>query len=229
MSNTKIIEGVEYIQKDHVDEIIRQRIAKYSERLAQSETKVSQYESELDEARAKMGLVDNLTTQVETLQHDLQTARSQYQRHTIISQYGINDGDVRDMVEWQYDRAMANVAKKDRVDLGEWLESIKADPSQAPSTLRPFFQSQEVETPPQSTQDVQPSQSLQPQSPIQSQAPQAPQTPIPPSSNRGVQSQATAAPNDLLTRATDPTFYSQNREAIREAYYARLGQHPPKF
>lgn len=226
MSNTKIIEGVEYIQKDHVDEIIRQRIAKYSERLAQSETKVSQYESELDEARAKMGLVDNLTTQVETLQHDLKTARSQYERHTIISQHGINDGDVRDMVEWQYDRAMSNVAKKDRVDLGEWLESIKEDPTKAPSTLRPFFQSQELEAPQESNQDVQPSQSLQPQSTIQSQAPQAP---IPPSSNRGVQPQAVTAPNDLLTRATDPTFYSQNREAIREAYYARLGQTPRKF
>ncbi len=226
MSNTKIIEGVEYIQKDHVDEIIRQRIAKYSERLAQSETKVSQYESELDEARSKIGLVDNLTTQVETLQQDLTTARSQYERHTIISQYGINDGDVRDMVEWQYDRAMSNVSKKDRVDLGEWLESIKADPTQAPSTLRPFFQSQEGETPQETTQEVQPSQSLQQQSTIQSQAPQAP---IPPSSNRGVQTQATAAPNDLLTRATDPTFYSQNREAIREAYYSRLGQTPRKF
>jgi len=226
MSNTKIIEGVEYIQKDHVDEIIRQRIAKYSERLAQSETKLSQYESELDEARSKMGLVDNLTTKVETLQQDLKTARSQYERHTIISQYGINDGDVRDMVEWQYDRAMSNVSKKDRVDLGEWLESIKADPSQAPSTLRPFFQSQEGETPQETTQEVQPSQSLQQQSTIQSQAPQ---TPIPPSSNRGVQTQATAAPNDLLTRATDPTFYSQNREAIREAYYSRLGQTPRKF
>jgi hypothetical protein len=226
MSKTKIIEGVEYIQKDHVDEIVRQRIAKYSERLAQSESKLGQYESELDEARAKMGLVDNLTSQVETLQSKLSTAQSRYERHTTISQFGINDGDVRDMVEWQYDRAMANRSKKDRVELGEWLETIKEDPTQAPSTLRPFFQSQAVEDGPQPTQDVQPSQSLQPQAPIQ---PQAAQAPIPPSSNRGVQSQAVAAPNDLLTRATDPTFYAQNREAIREAYYSRLGQTPHKF
>lgn len=221
MSKTKVIEGVEYIQKDHVDEIVRQRIAKYSERLAQSEAKIGQYESELDEARAKMGLVDNLSNQVEKLQTELKTSQSRYDRHTTISQFGINDGDVRDMVEWQYDRAMANRNKKDRVDLGEWLESIKADPTSAPSTLRPFFETQQdapVETPNQ-----QPPQSLQSVQQTQNQPPQ------PPSSNRGVQSQSTAAPNDLLSRANDPTFYAQNREAIREAYYSRLGQTPHKF
>ena len=219
MSKTKIIEGVEYIQKDHVDEIVRQRIAKYSERLAQTESKLGQYESELDEARAKMGLVDNLTNQVESLQGELNTARSRYDRHTTISQFGINDGDVRDMVEWQYDRAMANRAKKDRVDLGDWLEQIKSDPTSAPSTLRPFFESQ-MDTQVETT----PNEPPQPSQPLQSTQP----TP-PPSSNRGVQPQTTAAPNDLLSRATDPTFYAQNRDAIREAYYSRLGQTPHKF
>lgn len=220
MSKTKIIEGVEYIQKEHVDEIVRQRIAKYSERLAQTESKLGQYESELDEARSKMGLVDNLTNQVEKLQTELQTSQSRYDRHTTISKFGINDGDIRDMVEWQYDRAMANLAKKDRVDLGQWLEQIKSDPTTAPSTLRPFFESQ-VDTQMETT----PNEPPQPSQPIQSTQP----TPQPPSSNRGVQSQSTAAPNDLLSRATDPTFYAQNREAIREAYYSRLGQTPHKF
>jgi len=221
MSKTKIIEGVEYIQKEHVDEIVRQRIAKYSERLAQTESKLGQYESELDEARAKMGLVDNLTNQVEKLQTELKTSQSRYDRHTTISQFGINDGDVRDMVEWQYDRAMANRAKKDRVDLGDWLEQIKSDPTSAPSTLRPFFESQ-VDTQVETT----PNEPPQPSQPLQSTQP----TPTPPpSSNRGVQPQTTAAPNDLLSRATDPTFYAQNRDAIREAYYSRLGQTPHKF
>ena len=220
MSKTKMIEGVEYIQKEHVDEIVRQRIAKYSERLAQTESKLGDYESQLDEAKAKMGLVDNLTSQVESLQGELKTANSRYERHTTISQFGINDGDVRDMVEWQYDRAMANLAKKDRVDLGQWLEQIKSDPTTAPSTLRPFFESQ-VDTQMETT----PNEPPQPSQPLQSTQP----TPQPPSSNRGVQSQATAAPNDLLSRATDPTFYAQNREAIREAYYSRLGQTPHKF
>lgn len=222
MSKTKIIEGVEYIQKDHVDEIVRQRIAKYSERLAQTESKLGEYESELDAARAKMGLVDNLTNQVESLQGELKTAQSRYDRHTTISQFGINDGDVRDMVEWQYDRAMANRAKKDRVELGEWLETIKTDPTTAPSTLRPFFETQ-VDTQVDTTSNEPP----QPSQPLQSTQPTP--TPQPPSSNKGVQSQPTSAPDALLSRATDPTFYAQNRQAIRDAYYARLGQHPPKF
>ena len=220
MSKTKIIEGVEYIQKDHVDEIVRQRIAKYSERLAQSESKLGEYESQLDEAKSKMGLVDNLTSQVESLQGELKTANSRYERHTTISQFGINDGDVRDMVEWQYDRAMSNRAKKDRVDLGQWLDQIKSDPTTAPSTLRPFFETQ-TDTQPNTTSNEppQPSQSLQQTQPQLT----------PPPSNAGVQSQPTAAPNDLLSRATDPTFYAQNRDAIREAYYSRLGQTPHKF
>lgn len=221
MSKTKIIEGVEYIQKEHVDEIVRQRIAKYSERLAQTESKLGEYESQLDEAKSKMGLVDNLTSQVESLQSELKTSNSRYERHTTISQFGINDGDVRDMVEWQYDRAMSNLPKKDRVDLGQWLETIKTDPTTAPSTLRPFFETQ-TDTQPDtnSNEPPQPSQGLQ-----QTQ----PQLTPPPSSNKGVQSQPTAAPDALLSRATDPTFYAQNRQAIRDAYYARLGQHPPKF
>lgn len=220
MSKTKIIEGVEYIQKDHVDEIVRQRIAKYSERLAQSESKLGEYESQLDEAKAKMGLVDNLTSQVESLQGELKTANSRYERHTTISQFGINDGDVRDMVEWQYDRAMSNRAKKDRVDLGEWLDQIKSDPTTAPSTLRPFFETQ-TDTQPNTTSNEPP----QPSQGLQQPQPQL----TPPPSNAGVQSQPTAAPNDLLSRATDPTFYAQNRDAIREAYYSRLGQTPHKF
>lgn len=221
MSKTKIIEGVEYIQKDHVDEIVRQRIAKYSERLAQTESKLGEYESQLDEAKAKMGLVDNLTSQVESLQGELKTSNSRYERHTTISQFGINDGDVRDMVEWQYDRAMSNLPKKDRVDLGQWLETIKTDPTTAPSTLRPFFETQT---------DTQPDTTLN-EPPNPSQVLQQTQTQLtpPPSSNKGVQSQPTAAPDALLSRATDPTFYAQNRQAIRDAYYARLGQHPPKF
>ena len=217
MSKTKTIEGVEYIQKDHVDEIVRQRIAKYSERITQSESKLGEYEAQLDEAKAKMGLVDNLSTQVESLQTKLKTSNSRYERHTTISQFGINDGDVRDMVEWQYDRAMSNLSKKDQVDLGQWLETIKTDPTTAPSTLRPFFETQ-VET--QTDTNPQPPQSVQPA--VTQMSP-------PPSSNRGVKSQSTAAPNDLLTRATDPTFYAQNREAIRDAYYSRLGQTPHKF
>ena len=151
----------------------------------------------------------------------METAQSRYQRHTTISQYGINDSDVRDVVEWQYDRAMANLPKKDRVDLGQWLESIKLDPTKAPSTLRPFFEPQ-VETTQVETSTA--TQAIQP--PPSQPVTQAIQ---PPPSNRGVQTPSTTAPNDILSRASDPSFYAQNREAIREAYYSRLGQTPRKF
>ena len=36
-------------------------------------------------------------------------------------------------------------------------------------------------------------------------------------------------PNDLLSRASDPTFYSQNRDAIRDAYYSQKGITPSPY
>jgi len=207
-------EGIEYIQKDHVDEIVRQRISKYSEKLTATEAKLSEYESQLDEARVKMKLVDTLTSQVETLQSDLSTAKSQYERHTIISQYGITDGDVREAVEWTYNKKMSTLPKKDQVSLGDWLQTIKDDPSSAPSILRPFFTD--------STQSE--------SAPVQS-TPQNPSTPsshTPPPSNRGVSVQSSnIPPSDILQRANDPSFYAQNREAIREAYYKQSNNTSP--
>jgi len=113
---------------------------------------------------------------------------------------------------------MANLAKKDRVGLGEWLESIKSNPTTAPSTLRPFFEQQTEQVTEQQTEQVTQQVTQQVQAPI-----------TPPPSNKGVQQPSSASTGDLLSRATDPTFYAQNRDAIRQAFYSRLGQTPNKF
>ena len=73
MSNTITHDGVEYVAKSHVDEIVRQRIAKYSEKLTATESQLSEYQARLDEASAKIGLVDNLTQQVESLRRTVDT------------------------------------------------------------------------------------------------------------------------------------------------------------
>ena len=219
MSKTKTIEGVEYIQKDHVDEIVRQRIAKYSEKLTAAESRIAEFESQLDEARAKSGLVDNLTTQLESMKGQLNQANSRYERHSIISQHGITDSSIRDAIEWAFDRQMDSIPKKDRVGLGDWLTSLNENPDSAPAFLRPFFGQQQDSAPP-SNQMVSSATT-----PTLSTA-----TTTPPPSNNGVQSSQGVAQNDLLSRATDPDFYSQNREAIREAYYAsKGGKAPYKF
>lgn len=231
MSKTFTHEGVEYVAKSHVDEIVRQRIAKYSEKLTSAEAQLSEYQSRLDEASAKIGLVDNLTQQVETLRGELDGANSRYERHTVISQYGITDNGVRDAVEWAYDREMQGRNKKDRQSLSEWMQTIHDQPDAAPAVLRPFIQSPSMsETGDQSApvETIPGQQAMPPQT--QAMPPQT--KPTPPASNNGVAtSQGAPAQNDLLTRATDPAFFAQNREAIREAYYSQKGktESPYKF
>ena len=144
MSKIKIIKGVEYIQKDSVDEIVRSRIAKYSEKLTAAESRISEFESQLDEAKAKSGLVDNLTSQMETLKGELLQANSRYERHSTISSHGISDPSIRDAVEWAYDKQMSDLPKKDRVGLGDWLSGINSNPETAPAFLRPFFWTKSV-------------------------------------------------------------------------------------
>ena len=216
MSKIKIIEGVEYIQKDSVDEIVRSRIAKYSEKLTAAESRISEFESQLDEAKAKSGLVDNLTSQMETLKGELLQANSRYERHSTISSHGISDPSIRDAVEWAYDKQMSDLPKKDRIGLGDWLSGINSNPETAPAFLRPFFgqKASSQNPPPQNqTPQIQPSQN-------------------PPPTNSGIaqREQTSATQNDLLQKAGDRDFFDANREAIREAYYAsKGGKSPFKF
>lgn len=227
MSNTITHDGVEYIAKSHVDEIVRQRIAKYSEKLTTAESRLSEYQSKLDEASAKIGLVDNLTQQVESLRGELDGANSRYERHTVISQYGITDTGVRDAVEWAFEREMQGRAKKDRLPLSEWMQTIHENPDNAPAVLRPFITAPQVtETTEQTAQMQQTTPQVTPQ--VQMQTP----PPAPPASNNGVAAQTGApVPNDILQRAADPAFFAQNREAIRQAYYSQKGksESPYKF
>lgn len=224
MSNTITHDGVEYVAKSHVDEIVRQRIAKYSEKLTTAESQLSDYQARLDEASAKVGLVDNLTQQVESLRSELSTANSRYERHTVISQYGINDNGVRDAVEWAYDREMQGRTKKDQMPLSDWLKTIHENPDTAPAVLRPFI------TAPQASETAEPQQQQQQQTQMPQQQQMQQQTPVAPASNNGVAAQTGApVPNDILQRATDPAFFAQNREAIRQAYYSQKGKSESPF
>ena len=219
MSNKTIThEGVEYIAKDHVDEIVRQRISKYTEKLTEAETKLQQYQTQIDDAQSRLGLVDQLSKQVETLQGDLVKSQSLYERHSTISRYGISDTDSRDAVEWAYERATSTM-QKDKPSLSQWLDGIQQNPDSAPSIIKNLFVKSETASP------QVPSPQVQNPSP-QIQTPQV-QTPSP-KTNAGVQ-QVQSTPSDLLSRAGDPEFYSKNREAIKEAFYRQSGKASSPF
>lgn len=219
MSKTKIIEGVEYVAKDHVDEIVRQRLSKYVEKNQELESRLSEYQTKIDESQSKIGLVDTLQGQIDSLKGELSQANSRYERHSTIANYGITDNDIRDAVEWAFDRSMQNRAKKDQVSLGDWLQEIQENPATAPTVLRPYFEKSESSPMPQTTPEPMP-------------AAQVPASAVKPLSNKGVATQQQQTPPpDLLQRASDPGFYAQNREAIKEAFYRSRGsaQSPYKF
>jgi len=154
MSKIKVIEGIEYIMKTDVDEIVSSRISKYAEKVREYESRIDSYQTQLDETKASAGLVEKLNGQIDSLNSELKTARSQYDRHSTIGEHGITDPNIRDAVEWAFEREMKGRNKKDQIPLGEWLGTIKENPENAPSVLRPFFNptvsesNQETEQPP---------------------------------------------------------------------------------
>lgn len=218
MSKIKVIEGIEYIMKTDVDEIVSSRISKYAEKVREYESRIDSYQTQLDETKASAGLVEKLNGQIDSLNSELKTARSQYDRHSTIGEHGITDPNIRDAVEWAFEREMKGRNKKDQIPLGEWLGTIKENPENAPSVLRPFFNptvsesNQETEQPPSDVERQNPA-------PVQHQ--QSPLTTQPPTSNAGVKHVSSVPPSDLLSRATDPEFYTKNRDAIRQAYYSQ--------
>ena len=190
----KEFEGVEYIEKSQVDELVRTRLTKLSERARTAE-------QERDELSSKIQSHDpaGMQAQIEALRTELQHTQGRYQNHTIISSHGITDPDVRDMIEWSHKRAMSALAKKDRVGMGDWITGLKTDPSTAPAHLKPHFLAPAPATAPAT----------------------APPTGTAPASNAGaVIPPQGAGGRDLLERgARDPEFYMANREKIRAAWY----------
>ena len=210
-------EGQEYILKSEVDGIVRERLSKVTENKRSAEKRVQELESQLEDMSSKVKGAEAMASQLATLQDELAISNQRYERHQAIAAQGITDPEVRDLVEWQYNKAMDSKAKKDRVPMGEWMASMK-EGGEVPTVLKPYFQAQEApqNAPQESTPanvDRSQIQSLQ----------EAPQSTPRPSTNQGV-AQATnhSTSGDVWKRAaSDFEFYQQNRAELRKAYYAK--------
>lgn len=210
-------EGQEYILKTEVDGIVRERLSKVTETKRSAEKRVSELESQLEDMSSKVKGAEAMASQLATLQDELAVSNQRYERHQAIAAQGITDPEVRDLVEWQYNKAMDAKAKKDRIPMGEWMATMK-EGGEVPTVLKPYFQAQEApqDTPQESTPtnvDRSQIQSLQ----------EAPQSTPRPSTNQGVaQTQNHSTSGDVWKRAaSDFEFYQQNRAELRKAYYAK--------
>ena len=203
----KEIDGTEYLPKASVDKLVRERIATVSERARTAEGRIKEMEPQLAASADSTARLEAMASQLEALQAELSVSKTRYQTHSAITTAGFTDPDVRDMVEWSYSRAMEGRAKKDRQALGDWIESVKGDPSTAPTALRPHL--------------------AQPSAEPAGEAVAADPRSMAPASNAAVSAAPEMGGRDLIEQGMrDPAFYEANRDAIRQAWYHQSGKPP---
>ena len=202
-------DGEEYVLKTDIENAFRDRIQKLSARAIQAEEAAAAIQDQLDNQSGELSKIQKLSSRVQELESELETANSRYSRHTAMSELGITDPEVRELVEWQYERATKGDDKAP--SLNDWLQSIKEDPSKAPVTLRPHLEAKVTAAAEQVTEQV--TEQAAP-APVQVEQPAL----IAPKTNTGA-APAPVQSTDILKRgAEDFEFYKANRDAIRKAY-----------
>ena len=213
----KEIEGVEYVAKSDMEAAVKDRISKLSARAVQAEEAAQALQTELDNQTGKLGSLDTLQSKIEDLQAQLTDANTRYDCHNAMAQNGFTDPELRDAVEWAYNKAMQG--NDQPTPLADWLASIKADPSNAPLVLRPHLQTSPPPVDPSTptaTPDADPV--AQTPDPVLDVAPAL----LPPKTNMGAQPTPTQQGDILKQLATaDLETYRANRSAAIKAWKNR--------
>lgn len=206
-------EGQTFVLKADLENAFKDRIQKLSARAIQAEEAAKTLTDQLDNQSGELEKIKKLSTRVQELEGELDNANSRYSRHTAMADLGIVDAEVRELVEWQYEKATKGDDKAPA--LNEWLANMKKDPSKAPITLRPHLQPTAPATE-QVTGQVTPQDTPQ-------DTPQEIEKPalIAPKTNTGT-APAPVQSSDLLKRGMDDfDFYKANRDSIRKAWTGR--------
>ncbi len=195
----EIIDGVVYVPEDEIQLAMQDRIKKLSADRIAAEDRAANLQEQIDNMQGKLQTLDTMAQELEGYKTQLDEANNRYNRHTAMAQFGWSDPDLREAVEWSYQKYQKNTDQP--LELNDWLKSIKEDPNLAPKILRPHL-------------------NIEPQ--IESSAPEKVENvePIikPPKTNSGVKSAPVKKDNLIDRGLNDLDFYRQNREAIRAAY-----------
>jgi len=204
-------EGQVYVLKTDMESAIQSRISKLSSRAMQAEEQVQTLQEQIDSQSGKFEAMENLNKQIQELGERLQKSESRYSRHMAIVEMGFQDEELRDMVEWSYEKSIRGM--EDAPSLADWLGAIKEDPSKAPKVLAPHLIKSEKPSEPMQEVETAP----KPKAAIEEDMPAI----LPPKTNKGA-TQAPVKSTDLLRRgAEDFEFYKANRESIRSAWKNR--------
>ena len=213
--DTKEIDGIEYVKKSEVENIIKQRVDKVASRANDAEQANKELQSRLEKASKSDSTIDLLTQQIEQMKQQLSKSEQKYTRFQSMSKHGLVDPDIVDAIEWSYEKSQAGKKKGELVNLGDWLDSIVAAPTTAPTVLRPHLQNLRPE-PVEVSNDMDVDTSTQNQLAQIEQVERRP----PPQTNNGVR-QAPEPSNIIERGLQDAEFYAQNREQIRKAWQSR--------
>lgn len=205
-------DGKTYILKSDMESAISQRLQKMSARAAEAEAQATALQEQIDTMQGRLSTIDTLQQQIETYKEQVETANGRFTRYQAVSKYGLTEPDQLELIEWQYNRSMDKLPKKDRVDLAAWLEGLVNDPTTAPIAIRPHLQNIQ-------TAAAQPE--AQPEAQVQTIAPEPALQP--PRMNRGAVTNAPAPTSDsLIDRGLkDLDFYREHRDQIRQAILNR--------
>ena len=204
-------EGQTFVLKSDIENAFKDRIQKLSARAIQAEEAAKAIQEQYDNQSGELEKIQKLSTRVQELESELDSANSRYSRHTAMADLGIVDAEVRELVEWQYEKATKGDAKAPA--LNEWLAAMKADPSTAPVTLRHHLQTETAAAPAPTATDAEP---VAPAEPVAEQP-----ALIAPKTNTGT-APAPMQSTNLLNRGLDDfEFYKANRDAIIKAWPGR--------
>ncbi len=221
-------DGKEYILKEDVDGLVRERLSKITESKRQLESRTELLSNQLQEMETKVKNSDAMASQIAQLQDELSISHKKYERHSAIAQHGITDSRIRDLVEWQYSKSMESKAKKDQVNLSTWLENMKNE-GEVPLLLQPYIGANAPTTEAQAPTTEAQAPTTEAQAPTtEAQAPtteaQAPgltaSTLSRPTTNKSVAAVADSGTNaSMLKKATDYDYFRANRSEIKKRYY----------
>jgi len=201
-------DGEEYVLKSEIEAAFKERISKLSSRAIQAEEAANALQEQIDNQSGELQKISKLQEQISTLESSLQDAESRFSRVSMLSELGFTDPEIREAVEWSYERAMRG--QEERVPMGDWIKGIKENPEAAPAILKPHLQSKAApEASPEASPEAAPA--------VAEAVPEAPL--LPPKTNTAAKPAPVQSGNLIDRGLSDLDFYEQNREAIRSAYF----------
>ena len=203
-------EGLVYVLKEDMEAVIKERVSKVAQKARDYETQLQDATAKIETMTKQTASVDILTDKIADLEAKLTKSNSQFDRYKAISRHGLVDDDIIDAIEWAYERTMSKVDDKDRVELGSWLDTQIQDVENSHPLLRPHLQKTAAKNSEISSQNK--TEDITPHTP-----PETPKNANIPRVNTGAQKPPET--RSIIDQGlNDPEFYKANREAILKAY-----------